>query len=140
MTEYVTKRSSVTFLVWSQKAKGRNLLFFGDRHFTSDFLYQTELQSFHKKGLLTNLHVAFSRDTNKKIYVQHKMQEHAKELYQWLEEGAHFYVCGDMKNMWHDVNQTLINIISKEGGLTQEKAEEYLKKLKKSKRYQVDVY
>jgi sulfite reductase (NADPH) flavoprotein alpha-component len=120
--------------------KSKNWLFFGDRHFTTDFLYQTELQQFHKKGLLTKLNVAFSRDTGKKVYVQHKMLEHSKELFQWLEDGAHFYVCGDMKNMWNDVNKTLTHIIAKEGGLTTEKAEEYLKNLKKAKRYQVDVY
>jgi sulfite reductase (NADPH) flavoprotein alpha-component len=84
--------------------------------------------------------VAFSRDTDKKVYVQHKMLRHSKELFQWLEEGAHFYICGDMKNMWTDVNKTLLNIIAKEGGLTPDKAEEYLKNLKKTKRYQVDVY
>lgn len=120
--------------------KGKNWLFFGDRHFTTDFLYQTELQSFHKKGLLTRLNVAFSRDTDKKVYVQHKMLEQSKELFHWLEEGAHFYVCGDMKHMWNDVNKTLLDIITREGGLTEEKAEEYLKNLKKTKRYQVDVY
>lgn len=121
-------------------AKGKNWLFYGDRHFTTDFLYQTELLALVKKGLLTNLNVAFSRDTDKKVYVQHKMLEHSGELFRWLEEGAHFYVCGDMKNMWTDVNKTLINIISKEGGMSQENAEEYLKYLKKAKRYQVDVY
>ena len=121
-------------------AKAKNWLFFGDRHFTTDFLYQTELQSFHKKGLLTRLNVAFSRDTDKKVYVQHKMLEQSRELFHWLEEGAHFYVCGDMKNMWNDVNKTLLDIIAREGGLSEEKAGEYLKNLKKTKRYQVDVY
>jgi sulfite reductase (NADPH) flavoprotein alpha-component len=121
-------------------SKGKNWLFFGDRHFTTDFLYQTELQSWHKKKLLTNLHIAFSRDTEQKTYVQHKMQEHAKELYQWIEEGAHFYVCGDKKSMWIDVNRTLTNIIAKEGRISLVKAEEYVKKLKKAKRYQTDVY
>jgi len=121
-------------------AIGKNWLFFGDRHFTTDFLYQSELLSLHKKGLLTRLNVAFSRDTDRKVYVQHKMLKHSKELFQWLEEGAHFYVCGDMKSMWNDVNKTLLDIIAKEGGLTPEKAEEYLKNMKKAKRYQVDVY
>jgi sulfite reductase (NADPH) flavoprotein alpha-component len=121
-------------------AKGKNWLFFGDRHFTTDFLYQTELQAFHKKGLLTNLNVAFSRDTDKKVYVQHKMEKHSKELFRWLEEGAYFYVCGDMKNMWTDVNRTLTNIIAKEGRVSLVKAEEYIKRLKKEKRYQADVY
>ena len=121
-------------------AKGKNWLFFGDRHFTTDFLYQTEMQSFHKKGLLTNLNVAFSRDTKNKVYVQHKMQEHSKELYKWLEEGAHFYVCGDMNHMWNDVNRTLTNIIAKEGRISLVKAEEYIQKMKKERRYQADVY
>ena len=122
------------------ETKSQNWLFYGDRHFTTDFLYQTELQSFHKKGLLTNLSVAFSRDTDKKVYVQHKMLEQSKELFNWLDNGAHFYVCGDMKSMWNDVNKTLLTIIAREGGLTDEKAEDYLKNLKKTKRYQVDVY
>lgn len=121
-------------------SKGKNWLFFGDQHFTTDFLYQSELQTYHKKGLLTRLNVAFSRDTAEKVYVQHKMEAHAHELYRWLEEGAYFYVCGDMKHMWADVNQTLLKIISKEGGLSDEKAEEYLKSLKKARRYMVDVY
>jgi sulfite reductase (NADPH) flavoprotein alpha-component len=124
----------------TQLAKGKNWLFFGDRHFTTDFLYQTELQSWHKKKLLTNLHVAFSRDQEQKLYVQHKMLEHSKELFNWIEEGAHFYVCGDRDNMWNDVNRTLTNIIAKEGRMSLVKAEEYVKKLKKAKRYQTDVY
>ena len=121
-------------------SKGKNWLFFGDRNFSTDFLYQTELQSYHKKGLLTRLNVAFSRDTDKKVYVQHKMHEHSKELFNWLENGAYLYVCGDMKKMWKDVNQTLVEIIAKEGRLNLEEAQEYVKRLKKSRRYQVDVY
>jgi sulfite reductase (NADPH) flavoprotein alpha-component len=121
-------------------AKGKNWLFYGDRHFTTDFLYQTEFQAYQKKGILSRLNVAFSRDTDKKVYVQHKMQKHSKELFRWLEEGAHFYVCGDMKHMWNDVNKTLTDIIMQEGGLNTEKAEEYLRNLKKTKRYLVDVY
>lgn len=119
---------------------GKNWLIVGDRHFATDFLYQTEFQNFHKKGLLTRLNVAFSRDNNRKVYVQHKMLEHSKELFSWLEEGAHFYVCGDMKNMWRDVNQTLTDIIAREGNLSPDDALDYVKRLKKSKRYQVDVY
>ena len=121
-------------------AKGKNWLFFGDQHFTTDFLYQTELQTYHKKGLLTRLNVAFSRDTTEKVYVQHKMKQHSSEIYKWLEEGAYFYVCGDMKHMWTDVNQTLLEIISTEGGVDQEQAGEYIKNLKKTRRYMVDVY
>jgi sulfite reductase (NADPH) flavoprotein alpha-component len=121
-------------------AKGKNWLFFGDRQFTTDFLYQTEWQSYFKKGLLTRMNVAFSRDTNHKVYVQHKMLEHSKELFQWIEEGAHLYVCGDMKSMWKDVNSTLLDIISKEAGIDNELAKEYVQKMKKEKRYQADVY
>jgi len=120
--------------------EGKNWLFFGARNFATDFLYQTELLNDHKKGLLTHLNVAFSRDNEKKVYVQHKMAEHSKQLFSWLEEGAYFYVCGDMKHMWNDVNQTLIDIIVKEGGYNKEDALDYVKRLKKSKRYQVDVY
>jgi sulfite reductase (NADPH) flavoprotein alpha-component len=120
--------------------KGKNWLFFGDRHFSTDFLYQTEFQNYYKKGLLTRFNVAFSRDTDKKIYVQDKMLEHSRELFSWLEEGASFYVCGDMKNMWNDVNKTLMDIIMKEGGLSLEKAGDYIKTMKKSRRYQADVY
>ena len=121
-------------------AKGKNWLFYGDQHFATDFLYQTEWIDSKKKGKLTNLSVAFSRDSDKKVFVQHKMLEHSKELYTWLQEGSHFYVCGDMKKMWADVNKTLIYILQKEGNLDQEQAEEYLQTMKKQKRYQVDVY
>jgi sulfite reductase (NADPH) flavoprotein alpha-component len=121
-------------------AKGKNWLFFGDRSFTTDFLYQTELQSWHKKGHLTNLNVAFSRDTDNKIYVQHRMQEHSKELIKWIEDGAHLYVCGNADNMGNDVHHTLINIVSREKKINLSKAEEYIKSLKKAKRYQTDVY
>jgi sulfite reductase (NADPH) flavoprotein alpha-component len=121
-------------------AKGKNWLFYGDRHFTTDFLYQTELQSLVKKGVLSKLNVAFSRDTDKKVYVQHKMLEHSAELFRWLEEGAHVYICGDMKSMWKSVHATLLDVIGREGGLSIEKAEEYMQNMKKGKRYQVDVY
>jgi sulfite reductase (NADPH) flavoprotein alpha-component len=121
-------------------AKGKNWLFYGDRHFATDFLYQTELQNFLKKGTLTKLHVAFSRDKEQKVYVQHKLKENAKEVFNWLEDGAYFYVCGDREKMWHDVNQTLLEIIQNEGGMTKDKAEDYIRKLKKEHRYQSDVY
>ncbi|MDP4209878.1 MAG: assimilatory sulfite reductase (NADPH) flavoprotein subunit [Bacteroidota bacterium] len=119
---------------------GKNWLFFGDRRFETDFLYQTEFQNHLKKGVLTRLNVAFSRDTDQKVYVQHKMKQHAAELFRWLEDGAHFYVCGDMQYMWRDVHQTLVDIVAGEGGLSPDKAQEYIQNLKKSKRYQVDVY
>jgi len=121
-------------------ATGKNWLFYGDRHFATDFLYQTEWQAHLKKGTLSKLDVAFSRDSEKKIYVQHKFQAQAADIFQWLEQGAAFYVCGDMKNMWKDVHQTLLQIIQTEGNRNAEQAEEYIKKLKKERRYLIDVY
>jgi len=122
------------------EAKGASWLFFGDQKYNEDFLYQLEFQDHLKSGALTKLDLAFSRDQPEKIYVQHKMQESAAELWIWLEKGAHFYVCGDASRMAKDVNDTLINIISTEGKKTKEEATEYLTALKKDKRYQRDVY
>lgn len=121
-------------------AEGKSWMFFGDQHFVTDFLYQTEWQKWLKDGVLTKMDVAFSRDTEEKVYVQHRMQEHSKELFEWLEEGAVVYICGDEKHMAHDVHQTLIDIIEKEGGLSREKAENYLADMQQTKRYQRDVY
>ncbi len=119
-------------------ATGKNWLFFGDQHFETDFLYQTEWQKYLKNGVLTRMNVAFSRDQSQKIYVQHLMIEHGKELYTWLQEGAHLYVCGDEKSMAHDVHQALLHVIATEVG--QDYAEDYVTKLQKEKRYQRDVY
>ena len=119
---------------------GRNWLIFGDQHYTYDFLYQLEWQDFLKEGALTRLDVAFSRDQPEKVYVQHRMVQHAKDLYQWLEEGAHFYVCGDANRMAHDVHEALISIVENQAGITREAAEAYVEDLKKTKRYQRDVY
>ena len=119
---------------------GKNWLFFGDQHYTYDFLYQLEWQDHLKSGVLTKLDVAFSRDQPEKIYVQDRMIEHGADLYAWLEEGAHFYVCGDATRMAHDVHEALIAIIQNHGALTRENAEAYVENLKKSKRYQRDVY
>jgi len=121
-------------------AKGKSWLFFGDQHFVTDFLYQTEWQKWLKDGVLTKMDVAFSRDTDEKVYVQHRMLEHSKELFEWLQEGATVYICGDEKNMAHDVHNTLIEIIEKEGGMSREKAEDYLADMQQQKRYQRDVY
>lgn len=121
-------------------AHGKSWLFFGDQHFTTDFLYQTEWQKWLKQGVLTRMDVAFSRDQEEKVYVQHRMLEHGKELFQWLEEGAYFYVCGAEKNMAHDVHLTLLEIIEQEAGLTRKQAEEYVANLQQQKRYQRDVY
>ncbi len=119
---------------------GKNWLFFGDQHYTYDFLYQLEWQDFLKDGALTRLDVAFSRDQPEKVYVQDRMIEHSKEIYQWLQEGAHFYVCGDANRMAHDVHQALITIIESQARISHEAAEAYVEDLKKTKRYQRDVY
>jgi len=121
-------------------AKGKSWLFFGDQHFVTDFLYQTEWQTWLKNGVLTKMDVAFSRDTKEKVYVQHRMMEQSKELFRWLEEGAAVYVCGDKQRMARDVHETLIQIIAKEGKMTSERAEAYVADMQKQKRYQRDVY
>jgi sulfite reductase (NADPH) flavoprotein alpha-component len=122
------------------QGNGKNWLFFGEQHFDTDFLYQTEWQQWLKTGVLTKMDVAFSRDQKEKLYVQHRMQEKAKELYAWLEEGAHFYVCGDESRMAHDVHQTLVDIVKVQGGKSVEDADAYVKQLQKDRRYQRDVY
>ena len=119
---------------------GRNWLFFGDQHFDTDFLYQIEWQQWLKDGVLTHMDVAFSRDQAQKLYVQHRMQEKAKALWAWLQDGAHVYVCGDESRMAHDVHQTLIGIAREQGGLSADNAEAYVKQLQKDRRYQRDVY
>ncbi|MCM3570852.1 assimilatory sulfite reductase (NADPH) flavoprotein subunit [Neobacillus mesonae] len=120
--------------------EGKSWMFFGDQHFVTDFLYQTEWQKWLKDGVLTKMDVAFSRDQEEKVYVQHRLLEHSKELFEWLEAGAYFYVCGDEKNMAHDVHETLLAIIENEGGLSHEQAVAYLSNLQQQKRYQRDVY
>lgn len=121
-------------------AKGKNWLFFGDQHYLTDFLYQTEWQDYLADGILTKLDVAFSRDQKDKVYVQDRMRENSKELYEWLEQGASFYVCGDASRMATDVDVALHDIIEKEGGLSKDDATAYVKKLKDDKRYLRDVY
>lgn len=121
-------------------AEGKSWLFFGNRHFHSDFLYQTDWQRWLKQGILTKMDVAFSRDSDKKVYVQHRMLEKGKELYNWLQEGASIYICGDEKHMAKDVHEALLTIVSQEGGMNKEEAEIYLSELKQQKRYQRDVY
>ncbi|MBL4970452.1 assimilatory sulfite reductase (NADPH) flavoprotein subunit [Bacillus halotolerans] len=121
-------------------AEGKAWMFFGDQHFVTDFLYQTEWQNWLKDGVLTKMDVAFSRDTEEKVYVQHRMLEQSAELFEWLQEGAAVYICGDEKHMAHDVHNTLLDIIEKEGNMTREKAEVYLADMQQQKRYQRDVY
>lgn len=123
-----------------QGATGRSWLFFGDQHFMTDFLYQTEWNQWLNNGVLTKLNVAFSRDGKEKVYVQQRMKEESKELFAWLQEGAVLYICGDEKNMAKDVHETLIEIIEKEGSLSRLEAEEYVAKLQQQKRYLRDVY
>jgi sulfite reductase (NADPH) flavoprotein alpha-component len=122
------------------EAEGKSWLFFGDQHFVTDFLYQIEWQQWLKNGVLTKMDVAFSRDTEEKVYVQDRMKENSRELYQWLEDGAVVYICGDEKRMAHDVHETLITIIEREGQMSREHAEDYLTDMQQHKRYQRDVY
>ncbi len=121
-------------------AEGKSWMFFGDQHFVTDFLYQTEWQKWLKDGVLTKMDVAFSRDTAEKVYVQHRMLENSTELFNWLQEGAVVYICGDEKYMAHDVHNTLLEIVEKEGGMNREQSEAYLADLQQQKRYQRDVY
>ncbi|WP_112181983.1 MULTISPECIES: assimilatory sulfite reductase (NADPH) flavoprotein subunit [Paraliobacillus] len=122
------------------EADGKAWLFFGDQHFVSDFLYQIEWQKWLKDGVLSRMDVAFSRDTDEKVYVQDRMLEQSKELYQWIQDGAHVYVCGDEKHMAKDVQATLLAIFEKEGNMNTEQAELFLTTMRKEKRYQRDVY
>ena len=121
-------------------ATGRNWLFFGEQRSASDFYYADELQALRKDGLLSRLSLAFSRDQPEKVYVQDRMREYGTELWTWLQEGAHFYVCGDASRMAKDVDQALREIAQQHGRLTEQQAREYLQGLAKEKRYLRDVY
>jgi sulfite reductase (NADPH) flavoprotein alpha-component len=122
------------------KTAGKNWLFFGDQRSACDFLYSDELEEYRAAGLLTRLETAFSRDQREKVYVQDRMLENAAELWAWLRQGAHFYVCGDAKRMAKDVDAMLHQIAVEHGGKTPEEASEYVEQLKKEKRYKRDVY
>ena len=124
----------------ADEANGKNWLIFGNPHFASDFLYQTEWQQFAKEGFLHKYDFAWSRDQEKKIYVQDKIRENSTALWQWLQEGAYFYVCGDAAKMAKDVEQALLEVIAKEGNLSPDEADDYLNELREEKRYQRDVY
>lgn len=124
----------------SQGIEGNSWLIFGNPHFEQDFLYQTEWQQYLKDGSLARLDLAFSRDQEHKIYVQHRIAEQGKELWLWLESGAHLYICGDAERMAKDVHQALLDVAVKFGGKTPEQAEEYFESLRSDKRYQKDVY
>ena len=121
-------------------AGGKNWLFFGNPHFTEDFLYQVEWQRYVKDGLLTHISLAWSRDQAEKVYVQDKLRENAAEVWRWLQEGAHVYVCGDANRMAKDVEQALLEIISQQGSMDLETADEFLSELRMDRRYQRDVY
>lgn len=124
----------------AEQAEGKNWLIFGNQHFALDFLYQTEWQQFAKDGFLHKYSFAWSRDQAEKIYVQDKIRENAEDLWQWLQQGAHIYVCGDAARMAKDVNQALLEVIAQQGKLSADDAEEYLDNLREEKRYQRDVY
>jgi sulfite reductase (NADPH) flavoprotein alpha-component len=121
-------------------AKGRNWLFFGDQHRATDYLYEEEWQAWQAQGALARVDLAFSRDQTLKVYVQDRMRENAAELWSWIKSGAHFYVCGDAKRMAKDVDLALHQIIEEQGGLNLTQATDYVKQMKKDKRYQRDVY
>ncbi len=121
-------------------ATGKAWLFFGDQHAATDFLYADELAGFQREGVLTRLDTAFSRDQSDKIYVQHRMAEHARELYAWLEAGAFVYVCGDASRMARDVHQALVAAVGSAAGINPERAADYVQTLQSQKRYARDVY
>jgi sulfite reductase (NADPH) flavoprotein alpha-component len=121
-------------------ATGRSWLFFGERNFHTDFLYQTEWQGWLGDGVLRRLNVAFSRDQAGKIYVQHRLREHGRDVYAWLEDGAHLYVCGDASNLAPDVHAALSDVVRQERGCSPAAAQEYLSLLQRDHRYQIDVY
>jgi len=121
-------------------ATGKNWLFFGDRAFRDDFLYQLDWQDALKDGALARMDLAFSRDRLDKVYVQHKIWEQRKDVVDWLENGAHFYVCGDAKSMAKDVQATLAKAYADVKGLSAEGAEQAVAALERDKRYLQDVY
>ena len=121
-------------------AEGKSWLFFGAQHYVTDFYYQLEWQNYVKDGALTRLDVAFSRDTDEKVYVQHRIKQASQELYEWIEQGAVIYVCGDEQNMAKDVHATLLEVLQQEGGKSLEEAEQFFTQLIQEKRYQRDVY
>ncbi|URJ28552.1 NADPH-dependent assimilatory sulfite reductase flavoprotein subunit [Blochmannia endosymbiont of Camponotus sp. C-046] len=124
----------------SDGASGKNWLFFGNLRFIDDFLYQIEWQRYFRDGLLTKIDTAWSRDQNNKIYVQNKLLKNSVELWSWIQEGAHVYVCGDAKHMAQDVNEALVTLTSKHGSMDLDKAHEFWNKMRIQHRYQRDIY
>jgi sulfite reductase (NADPH) flavoprotein alpha-component len=121
-------------------ANGKNWFFFGEQHFTTDFLYQTEIQNYVQTGVLNKTDLAFSRDQKEKIYVQHRMVEKAEELFQWINGGAYVYISGTKDPMSKDVENALLQIIEQQGKKTKEEAKQYLESMEKAGRYEKDVY
>ena len=123
-----------------RNSSGMNWLFFGDQHRDTDFLYENELSEMSKSGLLDRLDLAFSRDQQEKIYVQHRMLEQGKDLYAAIQDGGYFYVCGDASKMAKDVDDALCQVVQDHGNMSQELAVEYVNNMKLEKRYLRDVY
>ncbi|EOA4404207.1 NADPH-dependent assimilatory sulfite reductase flavoprotein subunit [Citrobacter amalonaticus] len=124
----------------AEGASGKNWLFFGNPHFTEDFLYQVEWQRYVKEGVLSRIDLAWSRDQKEKVYVQDKLREQGAELWRWINDGAHIYVCGDANRMAKDVEQALLDVIAEFGAMDAESADEFLSELRVERRYQRDVY
>ncbi|QPG63210.1 reductase, partial [Pseudomonas sp. BIGb0427] len=124
----------------AEGARGRNWLLFGEQQAATDFYYRDELLAWQRDGHLTRLDTAFSRDQAQKIYVQQRMLEQGAELWRWLEEGAHFYICGDAGRMARDVDTALKQLVQQHGGMSVERAEAYVGELNRAKRYLRDVY
>ncbi|QIZ50127.1 NADPH-dependent assimilatory sulfite reductase flavoprotein subunit [Dickeya zeae] len=124
----------------AEGAGGKNWLFFGNPHFTEDFLYQVEWQRYVKDGLLTHIDLAWSRDQAHKVYVQDKIREKGAQVWRWIQDGAHIYVCGDANRMAKDVEHALLDIVAEQGGMDAEQADEFLSELRLERRYQRDVY
>ncbi len=124
----------------ADEAPGKNWLFFGNPHFTDDFLYQVEWQRYVKEGVLSRIDLAWSRDQKEKVYVQDKLREQGAELWRWINDGAHIYVCGDANRMAKDVEQALLDVIAEFGAMDAESADEFLSELRVERRYQRDVY
>jgi sulfite reductase (NADPH) flavoprotein alpha-component len=122
------------------KAPGRNWLFFGHQHSRYDFFYEDELAGMKAAGVLTRLTLAWSRDSEQKIYVQHRMREVGRDLWAWIADGAHVYVCGDAKHMANDVERALVDVVATFGARSADQAIAFVSELKKAGRYQVDVY
>ncbi|HCH9282114.1 TPA: NADPH-dependent assimilatory sulfite reductase flavoprotein subunit [Salmonella enterica] len=124
----------------AEGAEGKNWLFFGNPHFTEDFLYQVEWQRYVKEGVLSRIDLAWSRDQKEKIYVQDKLREQGAELWRWINDGAHIYVCGDARRMAADVEKALLEVIAEFGAMDIEAADEFISELRVERRYQRDVY